>query len=182
MYMEVIEALDVRRLSVHLLISSKITGRIIKVRHMDKACVVRRDNLFCSLEEMQVFGKDMQRNYQYGVYSYRVVVTPERLPPPGIPTPTGMPLPYCWASQNFDVTPTAIPADLRASVQQQVREDLLIASGAAEQRPHYTSPRGRNMDDLTNFGPHYGSASTKQSVYAVRTPSPRAREPPPPPR
>lgn len=131
-YLTVIESMDVRRLKVYISISSKLTGRIIRMRHMDKAYVTRRDRTFCSIDEVQVFGKYMQRNYKYGVYSYRIVVSCEFLTTPGAPTPVGHPMPMCWVGQEFDVYGTQVPSAMRVEVQQQVREDLLVLVGVTK--------------------------------------------------
>jgi hypothetical protein len=129
-YLLVSLGVKVDRLNVFLAISSKITGKVVRVTQMAKARVTRRDGTFCSLDEAQVFGRLMQRNYKYGVYSYRVVVSTEKVPSPGVPTPAGMPLPMCWLSQNFDVAPAVVGADLRPALAQQIRDDLVQLLGA----------------------------------------------------
>ncbi|KAJ1640937.1 hypothetical protein T492DRAFT_831659 [Pavlovales sp. CCMP2436] len=128
-YLLVKQSVDTHTLIVYICVSSKITGQVMKVRLIEKAHVLRRHGSFCSIDDVQIFGRYMLKAYKWGMYSYRIVVVDRALPMPGTALPPDALAPtfHCWVGQNFDIIPAHIPVNIRQAVHTQIRQDLLAA-------------------------------------------------------
>mmetsp|Transcript_18582 Transcript_18582/g.43819 ORF Transcript_18582/g.43819 Transcript_18582/m.43819 type:complete len:136 (-) Transcript_18582:379-786(-) len=66
-YMSIKQSVDTRALEVYICVSSKITGQVLKARLVEKAHVICREGKFCSIDDVQFFGRYMLKGYKWGM-------------------------------------------------------------------------------------------------------------------